>query len=370
MKREHIIFILLALAGSNAYAQETLQTVTDRGNTTSNRISINPIYQPGSRFTAYGAGNGYFDLYNNSNSSISLALKRSDGASVFEIDGHSMNSYFGGNVGIGNPSSIWPLTVNGTITSNGNGDQRFHLRPNAGFSGCIYWAESGVAERGILGFNAGSGDLVYRSGAYDFLTGSERFRITDNGNVGIGTSAPISKLDVTGVIRYGNNGSSVGALSYGSGLITLEASSANTSIALIPSGDGNVGIGISDTKGYKLAVAGNMIAESVTVKLQNTWPDYVFAKSYQLPTLQETENHIKEKGHLSGIPSASEVKANGIDLGEMNAKLLQKIEELTLHLIHQNKKNDENLERLKNQDQKNLEQEKRIRILEERIDKN
>ncbi|MNY60919.1 hypothetical protein D3C86_1975370 [compost metagenome] len=59
--------------------------------------------------------------------------------------------------------------------------------------------------------------------------------------------------------------------------------------------------------------------------------------NYHLPSLQETEQHIKEKGHLPGIPSAEEVKNNGVDLGEMNAKLLQKIEELTLHLIEQNK---------------------------------
>lgn len=59
--------------------------------------------------------------------------------------------------------------------------------------------------------------------------------------------------------------------------------------------------------------------------------------NYNLPSLQETEQHIKEKGHLPGIPSAEEVKNNGVDLGEMNAKLLQKIEELTLHLIEQNK---------------------------------
>lgn len=101
--------------------------------------------------------------------------------------------------------------------------------------------------------------------------------------------------------------------------------------------DGNVGIGTTDPKGYKLAVAGNMIAESVKVKVQGTWPDYVFAKDYKLPSLSETEIHIKEKGHLPGIPSAVEVKENGIELGEMNKKLLQKIEELTLHLIEQNK---------------------------------
>ncbi|MNL11807.1 hypothetical protein D3C87_1326570 [compost metagenome] len=111
-----------------------------------------------------------------------------------------------------------------------------------------------------------------------------------------------------------------------------------TPIVLNPNG-GNVGIGTTDPKGYKLAVAGNMVAESVKVSLQANWPDYVFARDYKLPTLQETEKHIQDKGHLPGIPSAAEVKANGVDLGEMNAKLLQKIEELTLHLIEIKKEN-------------------------------
>ena len=103
--------------------------------------------------------------------------------------------------------------------------------------------------------------------------------------------------------------------------------------------DGNIGIGTTDTKGYKLAVNGKILAQEVKVEV-SPWPDYVFSKSYQLSTLLETEKHIKEKGHLPGIPSAEEVKANGIDLGEMDAKLLQKIEELTLHLIDIKKETD------------------------------
>ncbi|TKC05242.1 hypothetical protein [Pedobacter frigoris] len=126
--------------------------------------------------------------------------------------------------------------------------------------------------------------------------------------------------------------------------------------------EGTLGIGTTDTKGYKLAVAGNVIAESVKVKLQGAWPDYVFTPSYKVPTLQETEKHIKDKGHLPGIPSASEVKANGVDLGDMNAKLLQKIEELTLHLIEKNKQ-------LQEQKLLNNNQEDRLRKLEMTINK-
>ncbi|TKC02813.1 hypothetical protein [Pedobacter frigoris] len=108
--------------------------------------------------------------------------------------------------------------------------------------------------------------------------------------------------------------------------------------------DGKIGIGIN-TPTEKLEVNGKIRAREIKVENTN-WPDYVFAPSYKLPTLQETEKHIKEKGHLPGIPSASEVKANGVELGSMNAKLLQKIEELTLHLIEMKKENQEVKDRL------------------------
>jgi hypothetical protein len=101
---------------------------------------------------------------------------------------------------------------------------------------------------------------------------------------------------------------------------------------------GNVGIG-TGTPAEKLSVKGKIRAQEIKVEAAN-WPDYVFAKDYQLPSLTETENHIKEKGHLPGIPSAEEVKANGVELGEMNAKLLKKIEELTLYLIEIKKENE------------------------------
>lgn len=121
--------------------------------------------------------------------------------------------------------------------------------------------------------------------------------------------------------------------------IRLKDDNNNTQVLLDPSG--NVGIGTDNTYGYPLAVAGEkgIITEKVTVKLQSQWPDYVFKNDYNLPTLNEVEKNIKKSGHLSNIPSAKEVKKNGFELGEMNVKLLEKIEELTLYLIEQNKKN-------------------------------
>ena len=83
----------------------------------------------------------------------------------------------------------------------------------------------------------------------------------------------------------------------------------------------------------------------------NGWSDFVFKKEYNLPTLQEVEKHINEKGHLENIPSEEEVLKKGINLGEINSKLLQKIEELTLYLIQQEKKN--NLQTLEIENSKN-----------------
>ncbi len=103
--------------------------------------------------------------------------------------------------------------------------------------------------------------------------------------------------------------------------------------------DSNIGIGTNSftdgSDSYRLSVDGAVRAHRV--KVYTTWADYVFEKQYKLPTLEEVEQHIKDKGHLKDIPSAAEVEANGIELGEMNKLLLQKIEELTLYTIELNK---------------------------------
>ena len=96
------------------------------------------------------------------------------------------------------------------------------------------------------------------------------------------------------------------------------------------------GVNISN---YSLFVKGGILTEEVRVSLQSTWADYVFLKGYKLPTLEEVEAQIKEKGHLLNVPSAKEIKENGIELGEMSKIQQEKIEELTLYLIEQNKVN-------------------------------
>ncbi|GMN06254.1 hypothetical protein MTsPCn5_16430 [Croceitalea sp. MTPC5] len=85
-----------------------------------------------------------------------------------------------------------------------------------------------------------------------------------------------------------------------------------------------------------LGIRGKLTSDEVKVKIGG-WADYVFKENYDLPTLDEVEKHIKEKGHLINIPSAKEVEENGVQLGAMNKLLLEKIEELTLYTIQQQK---------------------------------
>ncbi len=128
---------------------------------------------------------------------------------------------------------------------------------------------------------------------------------------------------------------------------------------------GNLGIGTTDTKGFKLGVQGKIAAEEVKVATYSNWSDFVFEENYNLPTLKEVEQHIKDNGHLKDIPNAEEVQKEGFYLAEMNAKLLQKIEELTLYTIEQEKKIE-----IQNQDILELKKENKVlKSLLERVEK-
>jgi len=186
----------------------------------------------------------------------------------------------------------------------------------------------------------------------------ERMRILANGNVGIGTNNPnVARLQVQGSGTYGgvfrlkntgtngadwsliasNDAWDAGAkrllFSYGG------PASSNTQMTLTH--DGKLGIGTYNLTGnHRLYVAGSIIAEEVQVKSQANWPDYVFEEAYELIELEEVEEFVAKEGHLPNMPSQKEVAEEGYMLADMNAKLLQKIEELTLYVIGLKKEND------------------------------
>jgi hypothetical protein len=102
-----------------------------------------------------------------------------------------------------------------------------------------------------------------------------------------------------------------------------------------------VGTGVSIPSGssYKMAVGGGIITEKIRVATNGTafWADYVFESNFKLRSLSEVAQYIKLNKHLPDIPSTAEVSQNGIDLAETQALLLQKVEELTLYVIEQDK---------------------------------
>ncbi|MBT1710987.1 hypothetical protein KK062_22280 [Fulvivirgaceae bacterium PWU5] len=269
------------------------------------------------------------------------------------------------NVGIGVASPTEKLSVQGNVTipfSNWYG-----VSPST--SKFIYKGAN-VSDYGLgwLYDSWNTSPSAYWSaygGIKIFTAQLPRLVVSNGGNVGVGLEAPTQRLDVNGNVqvpidnlfgfglsdKFTYNGKNPGNYSLSwvfdswSGSPTSYLSSYG-GLKIFTSGlprlavheNGNVAIGTTDSKGYKLAVAGKIVAEEVVVKLQANWPDYVFDASYQVPSLSDVEAYIRVNRHLPGIPAAAEVQEKGIPVGDMSAALLKKVEELTLYMIEANKK--------------------------------
>ncbi len=187
-------------------------------------------------------------------------------------------------------------------------------------------------------------------------------------SIGVGTTAPFSKLHIVGGQDAGlSNNTGNGYLMLGSGtgsnlvidnneIIARNNAVSGASVDLFLQHDagnvilcgneqGGVGIGItagtSIPLGYMLAVDGKIISEEIKVQLSGSWPDYVFDKKYELRPLEELRKYIAANKHLPNIPSAAEVEKNGIEVGDMQRKMMEKIEELTLYVLElQNQVNE------------------------------
>jgi len=210
---------------------------------------------------------------------------------------------------------------------------------------------------------------------HNSVTGSTNFMtiLSNTGNVGIGTTSPSSKLDIvtsaSSGIRFSlTDGSSYGMIAayntpgnhlfslcrqdgVNAGDLSISAfsgigltggkttGSATSAYQFYLSSNGNVGIGTTNPS-QLLSVAGNIQTKKLIVT-QTGWSDYVFYKSYKLRSLLEVEQFIKINKHLPDVPDGIEVAKNGVDVGETEALLLKKIEELTLYMIEMKKENEE-----------------------------
>jgi len=159
--------------------------------------------------------------------------------------------------------------------------------------------------------------------------------VTATGNMGIGTTAPGAQLHTTGTVRFAgltgdNTQTRVLVSDVNGNLYYRDASSL--------AGNGTAGADLASGKAVlpSLAVNGMVTARRMRLS-QAGWPDYVFSQNYRLPPLNEIEAYIRKYGHLPGIPSAAEVEKGGLDIGDHQAALLKKIEELTLYNIAQGK---------------------------------
>lgn len=208
---------------------------------------------------------------------------------------------------------------------------------------------------GSLRFGTRSGNNVNGTGIL------ERMRITSEGLTGIGTPAPGYLLDVgsstnRGLVRIAGSSSAAPSLILSDNQTngrTYNLYSGNVAGAfsvydatasqhrLIIASNGTVCIGTTNPgTSYKLVVEGKIGAREVLVT-QATWADNVLKNDYKLKPLEKVAKYIQDNKHLEGIPTDAEVKKNGVSVGDMQAKLLQKVEELTLYTIAIKKENDE-----------------------------
>ncbi len=309
-----------------------------------------------------------------------------------------------GNVGVGMAASQ-KLSVAGIILSSVGSNEGGSLwleNPSKTASNLAYrWSIYNMT-------GAYGNSLQFWSYNHDTSLMGPKFSISDNGNVGIGTTDPKAKLDVAGNMLLQsalNNSSPRPSLStqplggeirsysqsgnaYNDGLLRLSAGAGTTpaimsyidisSYSTIPDMDqnivfgtageekmrihknGNIGIGTANPTDM-LTVAGKIGAREIKVSA-SAGADFVFEPDYKLPDLNELEKFVKTNKHLPEIATAKEMVENGVNVGELNIKLLQKVEELTLYLIEKEKQ-------LQNQENKVNELRSKLRQQDETIQK-
>jgi hypothetical protein len=253
-----------------------------------------------------------------------------------------------GRVGIGIDAPNAALHVIGSELVSGTGEGYFQVGSPTGshlrFDGNEMLARNGD-NSSLLFLQYWGGDL---SLCYD-----------NNGQVGIGTLFPVTKLQIIGggdaSLASGGElvlGATTGAnmaldgneiLARNNGAVApLYLQVSGGDLMLIPNETGQVAIGVASLGNlpdptYLFVVDGKILVEEVRVELSGNWPDYVFHDSYDLLPLDVLENEIETLGHLPGMPAALNVEEEGFELGDMQRIMLEKIEELTLYVIDLNK---------------------------------
>lgn len=240
------------------------------------------------------------------------------------------------------PGHIW-LTLDGLNSDT----QRIYL------PGHIFVAPSSFGDGDTVYFQArrsdssGTTNLRIRTSSNGSVT--EAMAVTGDGDIGVGLLTPESRLHISGQ-RIESNRTSGGVLrikdTNGHELVAdgnqIEAISdqplflnhRTENDVILAVGGGNVGIGTMEPAN-RLDVNGTVRAKEIIV--ETGWSDFVFAPGYSLMPLQDVAQYIGDNGHLPGVPAEATIEFEGVRLGQSQAMLLQKIEELTLYVIAQNR---------------------------------
>jgi hypothetical protein len=307
------------------------------------------IASPAAGLQVYDTNTNSFWYYNGSGW---LQIGAGGGSSSWVTSNNDISNANSGNVGIGTNSPFYKLEVNGngaffgTTVSYGFNGQQFVF---GGGALRLTSAASGTVNHSILIDGNQVQSYYTDAGSIDEFSNPLLLNAL-GGNVGIGTASPLpnSKFtlqtdgDYATAMTIRNPSGSASFETYVGGPINGNTISLGTQgnmpIAIFTNGAnrlfinaaGNVGIG-TDNPTYKLSVRGNIRSNEVVV--ETGWADYVFADDYKLISLEDVESFIRQNKHLPNIPSAAEIEKNGLHVGDVQKRMMEKIEELTLYVI-------------------------------------
>ena len=264
----------------------------------------------------------------------------------------TIDSY--GRIGIGVSSPLKKLH----LLNNSSFEAGIIESPNQAGSNLRYIDNTGKA----IEIGSQYGDAVIRTNSTIRIVAK-----SDTGDVGIGIPNPSTKLDVNGIISSRNE---IRSISSNPAILLNESDVTDKNWHLQVNGGDLKFYEVNDARNswnQKMIIksgSGNMAIygklEAKEIKVTNTpTADFVFEEDYHLPTLKSIEKHIKEKKHLPEIASAKEMEKNGVNVGNFQIQLLQKIEELTLYTIDQEKE----IRELKKRNSKIEKQQKEIEEL-------
>ena len=265
-----------------------------------------------------------------------LATGGGSTTNFWDTDGTHIYNNNTGNVGIGTLTPLDKLTVE--TDNNSYGITHRSIQGNI-LSTRIGGTTAGFGTFSPTDMRIFSGGL---SRVFISQATGEVFIGTDNTSVGRKlTVQTLNNSDGISHIGEGGNilSTRIGGTSAGIGTFSnthMRIFCKGRSDIFIAEATGNVGIGYENFGTYKLAVNGSVRSKEVVVE-ETGWADYVFDKKYKLPSLDDVEKFIQQNKHLPNIPSAKEVEEKGLHLGDMQKKMMEKIEELTLYVIEANK---------------------------------